>query len=98
MQTSKWDIQDQLNTPEDVAYFLEAALEDGDPKLITEALGQVARSRGITEIAEKTGLTRPGLYKAFSRDGDPKLSTLLLVLNTMGLKLGVFAPDEEKAA
>ena len=83
----KWDIQDHLNTPEDVALFLEAVFEDGDPKLIAAALGDVARAKGMTGVARKAGVTREALYKALSERGDPKLATLLGVFKALGLRL-----------
>lgn len=82
-----WDIQDQLKTPEDIAHYLEAVFEDGDPKLITAALGDVARAKGMTDVAQKAGVTREALYKALSEKGDPKLATLIGVFKALGLRL-----------
>lgn len=89
LETTKWDIQDSLKTPEDIAAYLEAILEDGDPALIAAGIGDIARSKGITQISEETGISRAGLYKALSADGDPRLSTLLSVLKSLGLTLAV---------
>ena len=82
-----WDIQEQLKTPEDIAHYLEAVFEDGDPKLIAAALGDVARAKGMSEIARKAGVTREALYKALSEKGDPKLATLMGVFKALGLRL-----------
>lgn len=78
-----------LETEEDILYYLEAAMEGNDAKHIASALGDVARSKGMTEIARKTGLGRQALYKALSEDGNPTLETLLAVLGALGLELTV---------
>ena len=69
LQTTIWDAADFLDDAEMIADYLEVTLEDGDPALIAKALGSIARSKGMTEIAKKTGITREGLYKALSGDG-----------------------------
>lgn len=89
LETSRFDIQDHLRTPEQRAVYLEAAFEDGDPSLIAHALGDVARAQGMMDLAKQTGLTRRGLYKALSESGDPRLSTLIGVTKALGLKLSV---------
>jgi probable addiction module antidote protein len=89
IETTKWDGAEFLDTPEAIAAYLEAAFEDGDPKLITHALGNVARAKGMSKLAEDTGVTRAGLYKALSADGDPRLTTLLGVLKSLGLTVSV---------
>ena len=96
LETTKWDTAEFLDGPEMVAAYLEAIMEDGDPELIAVALGNIARSKGMTEIAKNTGITREGLYKALSSAGDPKLSTFLAVIKSMGLRLSV-KPLEESA-
>ena len=87
----RYDSADYLQTPEDIAAYLEAAFEDGDPGLITHALGVIARAEGMTEIARRTGLTRASLYKALSEDGRPEFETVLKVLRARGFKLTVAA-------
>ena len=67
--------------------YLEAAFEDGDPQVIAGALGDVARSKGMTAVAAKAGLGRESLYKALSRDGNPGFATVLSVLAALGLRL-----------
>ena len=91
VKTLPWDSADYLKTPEDVAAYLEAAFEDGDPELISLALGAVARSKGMTEIARRTGLGRQSLYKALSPEGRPEFATVLNVVRALGLKLTVTA-------
>ncbi len=87
--TQPWDAADYLEEEEDIVAYLEAAFEDGDPQLITAALGDIARSRGMTKVASKTGLGRESLYKALSRDGNPALATVLKVIQALGLQLRV---------
>ena len=90
-QTTKWDPADYLDSPEAIVAYLEAALEDGDPALITAALGDIARAKGMTAVAREAGVTREALYKALSPDGDPRLSTFVGVTKALGLKLSVEA-------
>lgn len=95
--TRPYDSAEYIDTPEAVAAFLEAALEDGDPQVIAATLGDIARSKGMAMIAEKTGLAREALYKSLSADGNPRLTTLLGVLRAMGLRLSVTVDDNEAA-
>ena len=90
-RTTPWKTEDQLQTADDIAAYLEAVFEDGAPELITHALGAVARSQGMTEIARRTGLGRQSLYKALSPDGRPEFDTVLKVVQALGLKLTVTA-------
>jgi probable addiction module antidote protein len=89
LKTIPFDPAAHIETPEDVAYFLEAAFEDSDAAHIGHALGVVARSRGMTALAEKTGLSRQALYKALDEGGNPSLDTLLKVFDALGLRLSV---------
>jgi probable addiction module antidote protein len=89
--TLPWNTEDHLETAEDIAAYLEAVFEDGDPELIAHALGAVARSKGMTEIAQRTGLGRQSLYKALSPEGRPEFATVLKVVRALGLKLTVTA-------
>jgi len=91
MQTSPWRTEDHLETAEDIAAYLEAVFEDGDARLIAHALGVVARSKGMTEIAQRTGLGRQSLYKALSSQRTPTFATVLKVVRALGLKLTLTA-------
>jgi probable addiction module antidote protein len=91
VELKRWDTADYLKTSKDIAAYLEAVFEDGDPALITHALGVIARSEGMTEIAKATGLTRASLYKALSADGNPEFATIIKVIQALGLKLTVAA-------
>jgi probable addiction module antidote protein len=84
-----FDPAEHLETEEDILYYLEAAMEGNDPRHIASALGDVARSKGMSEIARKTGLGRQALYNALSESGNPTLETLLAVLGVLGLELSV---------
>lgn len=82
-----WDAADYLETEEDMAIYLEAALEDGEPSLVAAVLGDIARARGMTQLARDTGLGRESLYKALSPNGNPEFSTVMKVVQALGLRL-----------
>ena len=84
---SRYDTADYLNTSEDMSLYLEACLEENDPVLIAHALGVIARARGMTQLAKDTGISREGLYKALSADGNPEFATILKVTRALGIKL-----------
>jgi probable addiction module antidote protein len=86
-KTIPWDAAEHLNTEEEMAAYLEAALEEGEPSLVAAALGDIARARGMTQLSRDTGLGRESLYKALSPNGNPEFSTILKVVNALGLKL-----------
>jgi len=86
-KTRPWDAADYLKSDKDMAAYLEAALEEDDPVLFTTVLGDIARAKGMSEVARETGLGRESLYKALSPDGNPEFATVLKVLQSLGLKL-----------
>ena len=88
-KTIPWDSAAYLTSDEDIANYLEAVFEDGDPALITHALGVVARAKGMSQIAQAAGLGRESLYKALSPDGNPEFATVLKVMRALGLRLKV---------
>lgn len=96
--TRRWDVAEHLETEEDVLAYLDAVMEEGDLPFLCKALGDVARSRGMTEIARKTGMSRESLYKALSEKGNPSLATIAAVLDAMGLRLSIAARDPAQAA
>lgn len=87
LKTKKYDVAAYLDSDEMIAVYLDAAFESGDTSRIAEALGDVARARGMTKIAKATGLAREQLYKTLSADGKPELSTVLKVMAAFGGKL-----------
>ena len=86
-RTFPWDAAEYLGNEEDMAAYLEAALEEEDAGLFAAALGDIARAKGMTEVARETGLGRESLYKALSVDGNPEFATILKVVRSVGLSL-----------
>jgi probable addiction module antidote protein len=86
---SRWDAADYLKSEADMAAYLQACLEEApdDPAFLAAALGDIARAHGMVQLAKETGITRDGLYKALSKDGNPSLGTVLKVIHALGLKL-----------
>ena len=95
--TTPWDPADHLETEEDMAAYLEAALEEGDPVLVAAALGDIAREKGMSHVAREAGLGRESLYKALSPSGNPEFATILKVVSALGLQLHA-APAAAKGA
>ena len=87
VKTRVWDPSEHLESEEDIAAYLQAAFEEGDAALIAAALGDIARAKGMSQIARETGLGRESLYKALSVEGNPEFSTILKVVAALGLKL-----------
>lgn len=94
IETAPWDVTEFLTTDEAIAAYLEAALEDGEPRVVAMALGNIARAKGMAAVARDAGITREALYKALSEKGDPKLSTLLGVMKALGLRFTVTSVTE----
>ena len=88
-KTIPWDSVDYLKTDQDIAHYLDAVFDDGDPALIAAALGDVARAKGMSQVAQDAGLGRESLYKALSPEGNPEFGTVLKVIHALGLKLKV---------
>jgi probable addiction module antidote protein len=86
-KTRPWDPAEHLADAEDMAAYLEAALEDGDPRIVAAALGDIARAKGMTQVARDTGLGRESLYKALAPGAKPRYDTVLKVLQSLGVKL-----------
>ena len=90
-ETFPWDAASTLQSKEDIAAYLDAVLEDGDPELLKAALGDIARAKGMTEVARAANLGRANLYKALSPEGNPEFVTVAKVLRALGLRLSVSA-------
>ncbi|MGY3451034.1 addiction module antidote protein [Bradyrhizobium sp. USDA 4353] len=86
-KTAPFDAADYLDTPERQAAYIAAALESGDADFVRDALGLVARARGMAEIAKKAGLNRESLYKALGETGNPEFGTVMRIVNALGLTL-----------
>lgn len=86
---SRWDPAEDLRTDEDIVLYLDACMDEdpGDGSLIRAALGDIARARGMTQLARETGLAREGLYRALSPEGNPEFSTIMRVVKALGVRL-----------
>jgi len=87
--TTRYDVAEHLRTPQEMAAYLEACLEEanGDAAFIAKALGDIARAKGMARVARDAGLSREGLYKALSGDRSPSFDTILKVVEALGLSL-----------
>ena len=91
ISTTRWDSAEHLKTEEDIQLYLEACLEEAedDPALIVHALGVIARAKNMSQLSRDTGLSREGLYKALSPEGNPTFSTVSKVAKALGFQLTV---------
>lgn len=87
----KFDVVDYLKTDRDIAEYLTVVLEDGDPALFVAAIGDIARAKGMTAIAKKSGVTRESLYRALKIEARPRFETVTRVIHALGMKLSVLA-------
>jgi len=85
----RYDTVDYLETEEDMHLYLEACQEEGDPTLITAALGDIARAKNMTQLAQQTGMTRVSLYKALSPEGNPSFDTITKIAKALGFKITI---------
>jgi len=85
----RFEAAEYLRDEADIAAYLEAVLREDDSRLLAAALGDVARARGMTQLARDTGISREALYRALSADGNPGLTTLTKVLRALGLRLAI---------
>ncbi|GJE59177.1 addiction module antidote protein [Methylobacterium trifolii] len=97
VEITDWDPSEYLDDEESIRAYLNAAFEDGDPKLIASAIGDVARARGMTQIARETGFAREALYRALSGTGNPELGTVIGVLKSLNMTVRV-EPIERQVA
>jgi probable addiction module antidote protein len=96
--TTRYDVAEHLRTPEEMAAYLEACIEEapGDAAFISKALGDIARAKGMSQVARDAGLSRESLYKALSGERSPGFDTILKVINALGLKLHAGAVQKGK--
>ncbi|MDE2445895.1 MAG: putative addiction module antidote protein [Alphaproteobacteria bacterium] len=87
LKTTPFEVADYLDSAEAIAIYLEDAFETEDSAYIAHALGTVARAKGMSEVARKTGLSRESLYKALSTEGNPEFATILKVMSALDLKI-----------
>ncbi|TWF56880.1 putative addiction module antidote protein [Neorhizobium alkalisoli] len=95
VEMKKWDIAEHLDSDERIALFLEAVFEDGDPATIAAAIGDVARARGMSQVAKDSGLSRENLYRALSEDGNPEFATIVKVIRAIGYDLTIVRTPEK---
>lgn len=97
-ETSRYDVAEHLRTPEEMAAYLQACLEeaDGDAAFVAKALGDIARAKGMTQVARDAGLSRESLYKALSGERTPSFDTILKVVGALGITLHAEAGVDSK--
>ncbi|MEO6225996.1 MAG: addiction module antidote protein [Sphingomicrobium sp.] len=98
VQTTAFDSADYLNSAEAIAGYLDAYLDDSTPEELREALANVARSHGVSDLARRSGVSRPGIYKALGQDGNPSFETIQAILAAMGLRLTVVPAERDQEA
>ncbi|MDR0320930.1 MAG: putative addiction module antidote protein [Treponema sp.] len=89
VKTTLWDMAEHINTKEDVIGILEAALEENDTEFLFRVIGDIARSKGMAQIAKELNLARESLYRSLSQDGNPSFNTVVKVLNNLGFQLSI---------
>lgn len=95
-KTKIWDASEHLDSEEAIFAYMNAAFEDGDPALISAALGDIAKARGMTGIAKAAGLSRESLYKALSQDGNPEFATVMKVMKALGIQLSAEKTEQRE--
>jgi probable addiction module antidote protein len=86
---SDWDAAEFIDTKEDVIAYLEAALNENDPKFLLKVIGNIARSKGMAQLARELNLNREGLYESLSAKGNPSFITVVKVLDNLGFQLSI---------
>jgi len=89
VKTTVWDMADHINTKEDVVAYLEAALEENDTAFLLSVIGDIARSKGMAQIAKELNLARESLYRSLAQDGNPSFNTVAKVLDNLGYQLSI---------
>jgi len=89
IKTTIWDMAEHINTKEDVTAYLEAALEENDTALLLSVIGDIARSKGMAQIAKDLNLARESLYRSLAQDGNPSFDTVVKVLDNLGFQLSI---------
>lgn len=89
LKTKIWDVAEHLKTEEEMVLYFDACVEEdpGDGSLIRAALGDLARAKGMSQLARDTGMAREGLYRALSAEGNPEFATIMKVMRALGIRL-----------
>ena len=95
---SKFEVYEYLDNDEIIAGYMEEVLKDGDPKLILSAINDIARAKGMSKIAEKSGLGRESMYKALKPNAKPRFETIMKIIQAMGFTLSIEAPGPQAIA
>ena len=98
VKLTPFDVADYLKTDEDIDQYLAVVAEDNDPVLTAAALGDVARARGMSQLARDTGISRMGLIKALSGNGNPSFATITKVLDALGYRIDIVPKTKQRAA
>ncbi|WP_461257690.1 addiction module antidote protein [Treponema sp. R80B11-R83G3] len=92
LKLKKWDVTEHMENEEYISEYLKAAFESGNIPEITRALSDVARARNMTDLAAKMGITRQGLYKTLSENGNPEFATIQKLITALGLQMSIITP------
>ena len=92
---SKWDVVDYLDSDEAITAYLTAAAEENDPEFMVKVINDIARARGMNELAKKMGVTREGLYKSLNGSTKPRFETICKALNALGFQLSINSINSE---
>ena len=90
IKVTEWDPAEMIRDKEDVLVFLQGAIEENDPELLLETIGDIARSKGMAQLAQELGIDRSGLYKSFSAGGNPSFLTVAKVLDNLGFGISIY--------
>ena len=93
LKIKKWDVTEHMDNEEYISEYLKAAFESGNIPEITRALSDVVHARNMTDLAEKMGISRQGLYKTLSENGNPEFATIQKLISALGLQLSVVSPN-----
>jgi len=94
LKLKKWDVTEHMDNEEFISEYLKAAFESGNIPEITRALADVARARNMTDLASKMGITRQGLYKTLSENGNPEFATIQKLITALGLQMSINIPTK----
>ena len=94
LKTKKWDVMEHMDNEDFISEYLKAAFESGDIPEITRALADVARARNMTDLAAKMGISRQGLYKTLSENGNPEFATIQKLVTALGLQMSIVTPTK----
>jgi probable addiction module antidote protein len=94
LKLKRWDVTEHMDNKEYISEYLKAAFESGDISEITRALSDVARARNMTDLAEKMGISRQGLYKTLSENGNPEFATIQKLITALGLQISIIMPSK----